>query len=109
MLRTHSAGQLRAGDEGTSVTLAGWVVSRIDPAMLAPEDNIDWLAGHLGAPLLADLARLTPREYRGFLPKSPETAAQIAAEHAGREHGERGRRDERNRRPSGCRTSCRCD
>lgn len=37
------------------LTLAGWVVSRIDPAMLAPEDNIDWLAGHLGAPLLADL------------------------------------------------------
>lgn len=36
--------------------LAGWVANRIDPAMLAQEDNIAWLRRRLAAPLLADIA-----------------------------------------------------
>lgn len=35
--------------------LAGWIASRIDPHMRAPQDNLDWLAQRLGAPLLADI------------------------------------------------------
>ncbi|WP_372662276.1 dethiobiotin synthase, partial [Hydrogenophaga sp.] len=35
--------------------LAGWVVNRVDPDMLCPQENIDWLRGRLNAPLLADL------------------------------------------------------
>ncbi|SFD46843.1 dethiobiotin synthase [Paracidovorax konjaci] len=35
--------------------LAGWIASRIDPAMQATEDNIDWLRQRLDAPLLADI------------------------------------------------------
>ncbi|AVT03688.1 dethiobiotin synthase [Paracidovorax avenae] len=35
--------------------LAGWIASRIDPAMLAAEDNIAWLRQRLQAPLLADI------------------------------------------------------
>ena len=35
--------------------LVGWVANRIDPHMLAPQDNLDWLAQRLGAPLLADI------------------------------------------------------
>lgn len=38
------------------LTLAGWICSRIDAAMLAPEDNVAYLKTHLGAPLLADIA-----------------------------------------------------
>ncbi|WP_370681480.1 dethiobiotin synthase [Comamonas sp. GB3 AK4-5] len=37
------------------LTLAGWMVSRVDPAMLEPEANIAWLQRNLGAPLLADM------------------------------------------------------
>lgn len=37
------------------LTLAGWVANRVDPRMLAPEDNIAWLRQHLRAPLLAEL------------------------------------------------------
>ena len=37
------------------LTLAGWVANRVDPDMLAPDDNIAWLQQRLGAPLLADL------------------------------------------------------
>lgn len=42
----------------SGLPLAGWICSRVDPAMLAPEDNLDWLRrtlGQLGAPLLADI------------------------------------------------------
>ena len=35
--------------------LAGWIANRIDPQMLAPDDNLRWLAQRLGAPLLADI------------------------------------------------------
>lgn len=35
--------------------LAGWIVSRIDPAMAAAEDNIAWLRQRLRTPLLADI------------------------------------------------------
>ncbi|KQM80273.1 dethiobiotin synthase [Xylophilus sp. Leaf220] len=35
--------------------LAGWIANRIDPRMLAPEDNLRWLAQRLGASLLADI------------------------------------------------------
>lgn len=35
--------------------LAGWIASRVDPAMLVPEDNLAWLQQHLQAPLLADI------------------------------------------------------
>ena len=37
------------------LTLAGWVANRVDPHMLAPDDNIAWLRQYLGAPLLAEL------------------------------------------------------
>jgi dethiobiotin synthetase len=37
------------------LALAGWVANRIDPHMLAPEDNIAWLRQRLGVPLLAEL------------------------------------------------------
>lgn len=37
------------------LTLAGWIANRVDPRMLAPEDNIAWLRQHLRAPLLAEL------------------------------------------------------
>jgi dethiobiotin synthetase len=47
--------------------LAGWIASRVDPGMLAPEENMAWLQQHLQAPLLADIpfqrqpdARATP-------------------------------------------------
>lgn len=39
--------------------LAGWVVSRIDPAMLAADDNVATLVQRLDAPLLADVPHLT--------------------------------------------------
>ncbi len=37
------------------LTLAGWVANRVDPDMLAPEENIAWLQQRLDAPLLADI------------------------------------------------------
>jgi dethiobiotin synthetase len=36
--------------------LAGWIANRIDPAMLATDDNIAYLQRRLDAPLLADVA-----------------------------------------------------
>ena len=39
--------------------LAGWVVSRIDPAILAADDNVATLMQRLDAPLLADVPHLT--------------------------------------------------
>ncbi|MES3010961.1 MAG: dethiobiotin synthase [Pseudomonadota bacterium] len=37
------------------LTLAGWVANRVDPTMLAVDDNIDSLRQRLRAPLLADI------------------------------------------------------
>ncbi|PIF29576.1 dethiobiotin synthetase [Acidovorax sp. 56] len=37
------------------LTLAGWVANRVDPDMLAPEENIAWLQQRLGAPPLANI------------------------------------------------------
>ncbi len=37
------------------LTLAGWVANRVNPEMMAPDDNIAWLQQRLGAPLLADI------------------------------------------------------
>lgn len=55
--------------------LAGWMASRVDPQMLVPEENMEWLRrqmDRLGAPLLADIAwQATPdsRVARVSLPK----------------------------------------
>jgi len=37
------------------LALAGWIANRVDPAFLCPDENLDYLRTHLGAPLLADL------------------------------------------------------
>jgi dethiobiotin synthetase len=37
------------------LVLAGWIANRVDPDFLCPEENLDYLRTHLGAPLLADL------------------------------------------------------
>jgi dethiobiotin synthetase len=42
------------------LTLAGWVASRIDPAMRLADENVRWLTRDLAAPLIADLRDATP-------------------------------------------------
>jgi len=37
------------------LTLAGWIANRVDPEFLCPDENLDYLRTHLGAPLWADL------------------------------------------------------
>ena len=37
------------------LTLAGWIANRVDPDFLCPDENLDYLRTHLGAPLWADL------------------------------------------------------
>lgn len=37
------------------LTLAGWIANRIDPAMEAVDENVDYLRRRLDAPLLADI------------------------------------------------------
>ena len=37
------------------LALAGWIANRVDPDFLCPDENLDYLRTHLGAPLLADL------------------------------------------------------
>jgi len=37
------------------LVLAGWIANRVDPGFLCPDENLDYLRTHLGAPLLADL------------------------------------------------------
>lgn len=41
------------------LTLAGWVANRIDPQMSSPDDNIAYLNEHLGAPMWADVPRMS--------------------------------------------------
>jgi dethiobiotin synthetase len=35
--------------------LAGWIANHVDPEFLRPEENVDYLRTHLGAPLWAEL------------------------------------------------------
>ena len=63
-----SANAIRA----SGLQLAGWIASRVEPDMLVPEENMDWLRRNLGAPLLADLpwqAEPDPRNAQFTLPK----------------------------------------
>ncbi|MDP2819741.1 MAG: dethiobiotin synthase [Polaromonas sp.] len=46
------------------LALAGWVANHIDPAMLAQDDNIDFLQQRLGAPLLANIAHQSTPDAR---------------------------------------------
>lgn len=39
----------------SGLQLAGWIASRVDPDMLEPEANMDYLRRHIGTPLLADI------------------------------------------------------
>jgi dethiobiotin synthetase len=58
------------------LTFAGWIANRIDPEMLAGDDNIAALAARLPAPLVADLS-WCPRE-QGTL-SLPESAIRALA------------------------------
>ncbi|MCS4511056.1 dethiobiotin synthase [Xylophilus ampelinus] len=46
--------------------LAGWIANRIDPLMLAPDDNLRWLAQRLRAPLLADIPHQAAPDIRAL-------------------------------------------
>lgn len=48
------------------LALAGWIANHIDPAMLAPADNIDYLRQRLGAPLLAVIPHAARPDPRGL-------------------------------------------
>ena len=39
----------------SGLQLAGWIASHVDPHMLEPEANMNYLRAHIGAPLLADI------------------------------------------------------
>ena len=56
------------------LTLAGWVANRVDPAMLAVEDNIDSLRQRLHAPLLADIPYLAEPKPAQIAIRLPGTA-----------------------------------
>ena len=51
--------------------LAGWVANHVDPAMLAQDDNIDFLQQRLGAPLLANIAHQSVPDARGLTLELP--------------------------------------
>lgn len=53
--------------------LAGWVANHVDPAMLAQDDNIDFLQQRLGAPLLANMAHQSAPDARTLTIKLPPT------------------------------------
>ncbi|HVE48731.1 MAG TPA: dethiobiotin synthase [Casimicrobiaceae bacterium] len=42
------------------VVLQGWCASRIDPSMPLADENVEWLARELGAPLIADIGCASP-------------------------------------------------
>ena len=44
------------------LALAGWIANRVDPHFLRPDENLAYLASHLGAPLWADLPYSTARD-----------------------------------------------
>ncbi|MFL6676866.1 MAG: dethiobiotin synthase [Burkholderiaceae bacterium] len=46
------------------LVLAGWVANRVDPGFLCPDENLDYLRTHLGAPLWADLPFSAPPDPR---------------------------------------------
>ena len=48
------------------LTLAGWVANHVDTAMLAQQDNIDFLQQRLQAPLLASIPHLLAPDPRAF-------------------------------------------
>ena len=55
------------------LSLAGWVANHVDPAMLAQDDNIDFLQQRLGAPLLANVAHQNAPDARTLTIKLPPT------------------------------------
>jgi dethiobiotin synthetase len=52
------------------LTFAGWIANRIDPEMLAADDNIGALAARLPAPLVADLSFCPGKDSTTSLPES---------------------------------------
>jgi dethiobiotin synthetase len=44
------------------LTLAAWIANRIDPAMVAYDENLDALRARLPAPMLAELPHMTPAD-----------------------------------------------
>jgi dethiobiotin synthetase len=55
------------------LALAGWVANRIDPAMQAQDENIEWLRRRLGAPPLADIPHHHPPDARAIAIQLPTT------------------------------------
>lgn len=59
----------------SGLPLAGWICSRVDPDMLAPEENLATLRhalGQLGAPLLADIPYQTRPDARSARVQLPQ-------------------------------------
>ena len=59
----------------SGLPLAGWICSRVDPHMLAPEENLATLRralGALGAPLLADIPHQTLPDARSARVQLPQ-------------------------------------
>ena len=63
------------------LTLAGWVANHIDPAMLAQEDNIEFLQQRLQAPLLASIPYQAAPDPRAFPVCLPAAWQQALARH----------------------------
>ncbi len=53
------------------LTLAGWVANRVDPAMLAADENIAYLRARLQAPLLAEVPHQAVPEARSLVLELP--------------------------------------